>query len=192
MSDNRYIIAGLGNPGKQYERNRHNIGFMAVDALARAHGLKFDKMMSKGLVALGEVKGKKVALVKPQTFMNNSGECVVPVLRFYKSEPAELLVCYDELDIPANQLRMRAGGSAGGHNGMKSIINRLGTPEFPRLRIGIGRPPGRMDAATFVLQDFAKGEQTDVELLLGRCVTAIELWLTDGITLAMNRVNTTP
>jgi peptidyl-tRNA hydrolase, PTH1 family len=190
MSDNRLIIAGLGNPGKQYERNRHNIGFMAVDALARAHGLKFDKMMSKGLVALGEIKGKKVALVKPQTFMNNSGECVVPVVRFYKSEPTALLVCYDELDIPAGQLRMRAGGSAGGHNGMKSIINRLGTPEFPRLRIGIGRPPGRMDAAAFVLQDFAKGEQTDVDLLLGRCVTAIEFWLTDGITLAMNRVNT--
>jgi PTH1 family peptidyl-tRNA hydrolase len=189
MSDNRHIIAGLGNPGKQYERNRHNIGFMALDALARAHGLKFDKMMSKGLVALGEIKGKKVALVKPQTFMNNSGECVVPVMRFYKSEPAELMVCYDELDIPAGQLRMRAGGSAGGHNGMKSIIQRLGTSEFPRLRIGIGRPPGRMDAAAFVLQDFAKDEQADVDALVDRCVSALELWLSDGVTLAMNRVN---
>ncbi len=188
----RIIIAGLGNPGKQHEDNRHNIGFMAVDALARKHGLKFDKMMSKGLVALGEIKGRKVALVKPQTFMNASGECVVPVTRFYKTEPVDLMVCYDELDIQAGHLRMRREGSAGGHNGMRSIIAKLNSQNFPRLRIGIGRPPGRMAPADYVLQDFGKGERMDVDDALTRCVSAIEIWLTEGIELAMNRANVAP
>lgn len=188
----RRIIAGLGNPGKQHEANRHNIGFMAVDALARKHNLKFDKMMSKGLVALGEIKGHKVALVKPQTFMNASGECVVPVLRFYKSEPVDLMVCYDELDISAGHLRIRKDGSAGGHNGMRSIIAKLSTQAFPRLRIGIGRPPGRMAPSDYVLQDFGKGELPDVDDALTRCVSAIEIWLVDGIELAMNRANIAP
>jgi PTH1 family peptidyl-tRNA hydrolase len=190
MDDNRRrIIAGLGNPGRQYERTRHNIGFMAVDALARKHGLTFDKMMSKGMVALGEIARVKVALVKPQTFMNVSGQCVGPVLKFYKSTAEDLLVLYDELDLPSGQLRMRKGGSAGGHNGMKSIIQTIGTQEFPRLRLGIGRPPGRMDPAAYVLQNFDAGEQADVSELIDRSVAAVELWLTSGIDMAMNRAN---
>jgi PTH1 family peptidyl-tRNA hydrolase len=190
MDDNRRrIIAGLGNPGRQYERTRHNIGFMAVDALARKHGLTFDKMMSKGMVALGEIARVKVALVKPQTFMNVSGQCVGPVLKFYKSTAEDLLVLYDELDLPSGQLRMRKGGSAGGHNGMKSIIQTIGTQEFPRLRLGIGRPPGRMDPAAYVLQNFDAGEQADVTELIDRSVAAVELWLTSGIDMAMNRAN---
>lgn len=187
--DNRRIIAGLGNPGRQHERNRHNIGFMALDALARRHGLAFDKMMSKGMVALGEISRLKVALVKPQTFMNTSGQCVGPVMKFYKSTPADLLVLYDELDLPAGQLRMRAGGSAGGHNGMKSIIQSIGTQDFPRLRMGIGRPPGRMDPAAYVLQNFDAGESADVDELIDRTIAAVEVWLTSGIDLAMNRAN---
>jgi PTH1 family peptidyl-tRNA hydrolase len=190
MDDNRRrIIAGLGNPGRQYERTRHNIGFMAVDALARKHGLAFDKMMSKGMVALGEIARVKVALVKPQTFMNVSGQCVGPVLKFYKSTAEDLLVLYDELDLPNGQLRMRKSGSAGGHNGMKSIIQTVGTQEFPRLRMGIGRPPGRMDPAAYVLQNFDAGEQADVADLIDRSVAAVELWLTSGIDMAMNRAN---
>jgi PTH1 family peptidyl-tRNA hydrolase len=185
----RRVIAGLGNPGRQYERNRHNIGFMAVDALARKHGLTFDKMMSKGMVALGEIARAKVALVKPQTFMNTSGQSVGPVLKFYKSSPDDLIVLYDELDLPAGELRMRKGGSAGGHNGMKSIIQTVGTQEFPRLRMGIGRPPGRMDPAAYVLQNFTTGEMADVDDLIERTVSAIEIWLTSGIDLAMNRAN---
>lgn len=189
MDDNRRIIAGLGNPGRQYERTRHNIGFMAVEALARKHGLTFDKMMSKGMVALGEIARVKVALVKPQTFMNTSGTCVGPVLKFYKSTPADLLVLYDELDLPSGQLRMRASGSAGGHNGMKSIIQVIGTQDFPRLRMGIGRPPGRMDPAAYVLQNFGAGELADIDDLIDRTVAAVEVWLTSGVDLAMNRAN---
>jgi peptidyl-tRNA hydrolase, PTH1 family len=189
MSDIRYVIAGLGNPGRQYEKNRHNIGFMAVDLLAKRHALKFDKMMNRGLVALGEINGAKVALIKPQTFMNASGESVVPLLKFYKSPPGHLLVLYDELDIPSGQIRMRKSGSAGGHNGMKSIIQRLSSQDFPRGRLGIGRPPGRMDPAAYVLQDFDRGELPSVEALLDKAVRGAEIWLKDGIDLAMNRVN---
>jgi peptidyl-tRNA hydrolase, PTH1 family len=185
----RRIIAGLGNPGKQHEKNRHNIGFMAVDALAKKHGLRFDKVMSRGLVALGEINGFKVALIKPQTFMNLSGECVGPVMKFYKSAAEDLLVLYDELDLPAAQLRMRKGGSAGGHNGMKSIIKSIGTQDFPRLRMGIGRPPGRMDPAAYVLQNFDSGELLDARDMIDRSIAAIEIWLKDGIERAMNRAN---
>ncbi len=191
MADTRYVIAGLGNPGRQYEKNRHNIGFMAVDLLAMRHGLRFDKMMHRGLVALGEIKGAKVALVKPQTYMNASGESVAPLLRFYKSETEQLMVLYDELDIPSGQIRMRKFGSAGGHNGMKSIIQHLSSQDFPRTRLGIGRPPGSMDPAAYVLQDFDRGELPSVEALLDKAVLGVEIWLTDGVDLAMNRVNGT-
>ncbi len=189
METTRRIIAGLGNPGKQYEKNRHNIGFMAVDVLAKKHGMKFDKMMSRGMVALGEIGSLKVALVKPQTFMNGSGECVGPIAKFYRAAPEDLMVLYDELDLPSAQLRMRKGGSAGGHNGMKSIIKCTGTQEFPRLRMGIGRPPGRMDPAAYVLQNFDGGELADVNDMIDRSIAAIEIWLKDGIDLAMNRAN---
>ncbi|MFC1465169.1 MAG: aminoacyl-tRNA hydrolase [Candidatus Brachytrichaceae bacterium NZ_4S206] len=189
MEERRRIIVGLGNPGKQYANNRHNIGFMVVDRLAERHGLKFARMMHKGLVALGEIEGHKVALVKPQTFMNLSGESVVPIVKFYKSEPSDLLVVYDELDLPAGQLRMRPKGGSGGHNGMKSIIARLGSEDFPRLRIGVGRPPGRRDPKDFLLDDFTRDELAALEPAFDRAVEGIVRWLTDGIDNAMNLVN---
>lgn len=189
MEERRRIIVGLGNPGKQYAYNRHNAGFMVVDRLAERHGLKFARMMHKGLVALGEIEGHKVALVKPQTFMNLSGESVVPIVKFYKSEPGELLVVYDELDLPAGQLRMRPKGGSGGHNGMKSIIARLGNEDFPRLRVGVGRPPGRRDPKDFLLDDFTRDELTALEPTFDRAVEGIRRWLTDGIDNAMNFVN---
>ncbi|MCS7054773.1 MAG: aminoacyl-tRNA hydrolase [Thermoflexales bacterium] len=189
MDERRRIIVGLGNPGKQYAHNRHNAGFMAVDRLADRHGLKFTRMMHKGIVALGEIEGCKVALVKPQTFMNLSGESVVPIVRFYKSEPSDLLVTYDELDLPLGQLRMRPKGGSGGHNGMKSIIARLGSEDFPRLRIGVGRPPGRRDPKDFLLDDFTPDEMAALDPTLDRAVEGIRRWLTDGIDNAMNFVN---
>jgi PTH1 family peptidyl-tRNA hydrolase len=189
VEERRRIIVGLGNPGKQYANNRHNIGFMVVDRLAERHGLKFARMMHKGLVALGEIEGHKVALVKPQTFMNLSGESVVPIVKFYKSEPSDLLVVYDELDLPAGQLRMRPKGGSGGHNGMKSIIARLGSEDFPRLRIGVGRPPGRRDPKDFLLDDFTRDELAALEPAFDRAVEGIVRWLTDGIDNAMNLVN---
>ncbi|MCS6848209.1 MAG: aminoacyl-tRNA hydrolase [Anaerolineae bacterium] len=189
MDERRRIIVGLGNPGKQYANNRHNAGFMVVDRLADRHGLKFTRMMSKGLVALGEIEGRKVALVKPQTFMNLSGESVAPIVKFYKSEPSDLLVVYDELDLPAGQLRMRPKGGSGGHNGMKSIIARLGSEDFPRLRIGVGRPPGRRDPKDFLLDDFTHDELAALEPVFDRAVEGIRRWLSDGIDNAMNFVN---
>ena len=154
----RKLIVGLGNPGRQYAGNRHNIGFRVADALAAQYHLKFDKMMNKGIVALGEIEGCKVALVKPQTFMNDSGQCAGPLLKFYKSTPAELLVMYDELDLPAGKVQLRKAGGAGGHNGVRSLIQHVGTQEFARMRMGIGRPPGQMQPKDFVLRDFSAGE----------------------------------
>ena len=185
----RRVIAGLGNPGKAYAGNRHNIGFMTLDKLAEAHGLKFDKMMNRGLVALGEIKGCKVALVKPQTFMNDSGACVSPLLKFYKSTPADLLVIYDELDLPAAQVKLRKQGGPAGHNGMRSIIQHVGTQDFARMRMGIGRPPGRMAPKDFVLQDFSKMEVAEMSDAIAQAVAGVALWLTETIDNAMNRIN---
>lgn len=189
MDERRRIIVGLGNPGKQYANNRHNAGFMVVDRLAERHGLTFARMMHKGLLALGEIEGCKVALVKPQTFMNLSGESVAPIVKFYKSEPSDLLVVYDELDLPAGQLRMRPKGGSGGHNGMKSIIARLGSEDFPRLRVGVGRPPGRRDPKDFLLDDFTRDELAALEPAFDRAVEGIRRWLSTDIDHAMNFVN---
>jgi PTH1 family peptidyl-tRNA hydrolase len=187
----RRVIAGLGNPGKEYARTRHNVGFNVVDRLAEMHGLKFTKMMNRALIAPGEINGSKVILVKPQTFMNDSGSSVGPILKYYKIEPIGLMVVYDDLDLPVAQLRLRKIGGSGGHNGMKSLIAHVGTENFPRLRVGIGRPPGRMDPVDYVLVPFAK---SDLELMDGtysRAIEAIERWLKEDIERVMNSVNGT-
>lgn len=185
----RRVIAGLGNPGKNFAGNRHNIGFMVLDRLAAQHRLRFDKMMNRGMVALGDISGVKVALVKPQTFMNDSGVCVSPLLKFYKSTPDDLLVVYDELDLPSGQVKLRKQGGPAGHNGMRSLIQHVGTPDFARLRMGIGRPPGRMAPKDFVLQDFSKMELAELNSTIDRATKGIERWLTDSIDNAMNWVN---
>jgi peptidyl-tRNA hydrolase, PTH1 family len=189
----RKLIVGLGNPGRQYAGNRHNIGFRVADALAAQYHLKFDKMMNKGIVALGEIETSvgvcKVALVKPQTFMNDSGQCVGPLLKFYKSTPRDLLVIYDELDLPAAKVQLRKAGGAGGHNGMRSIIQHLGTQEFARMRMGIGRPPGQMQPKDFVLRDFSAGELAELGFAMDKAIGGVKFWLTETIDNAMNRVN---
>lgn len=186
------IVAGLGNPGRQYAENRHNAGFMAVDYLARTHGFAFTKMMHHGLVAQGSISGQRVVLVKPQTFMNDSGACVGPIVKFYKAPLDDLLVVYDELDLPFEQLRMRPSGSAGGHNGMKSIIQRAGGQDFPRIRFGIGRPPGRQAPRDFVLDDFSREEAALLPDLFARIDTGVRLWIQEGVDRAMNFVNPKP
>ena len=186
------LIAGLGNPGPQYAANRHNIGFRCLDRLAAEHGLTFDRRQKRALTARGVIAGREVLLVKPQTFMNESGRAVVPLARFYKVPPARLLVVYDDLDLPPGTLRLRPSGGSGGHRGMRSIIAQLGSQEFPRLRIGIGRPPGRMDPAAYVLQDFAPEEWPLMEETLARAIAAIEVWLTEGLDAAMSRYNGPP
>ncbi len=154
------LVVGLGNPGPRYANNRHNIGFQIIDELAKSHGLYFSKSEHKAKTAHGYIDDQRVILAKPQTWMNDSGWSVSPLARFYKVEPEEILVVYDDLDIPLSAIRFRETGSSGGHRGIQSIIQQQGTDAFPRLRIGIGRPPGRMNAAAYVLQDFSDEEST--------------------------------
>lgn len=188
METDRFLLVGLGNPGWKYRQNRHNIGFMAVDRLAQVHGLSLGKVQFKAIVGDGRIGHQAVILAKPQTYMNLSGEAVGSLARFYKVEPSRLLVIYDEIDLPFGTLRLREQGSAGGHNGMKSIIQHLGDT-FPRLRLGVSRPPGQMPAAAYVLQDFAADEQILLAEMLDETARAVVTFLTDGIQLAMSRHN---
>lgn len=184
----KYLLVGLGNPGREHRANRHNIGFMALDRLAEAHGISLSRVQNRAIVGSGRIADRSVILAKPQTYMNASGEAVSALAKFYKIPPANVLVMYDELDIPFGTLRLREKGGAGGHNGMKSIIQHLG-PEFPRLRLGIGRPPGRMPPAAYVLQDFGKADLPIVAEMLDEALRAVETYLRDGIALAMTRHN---
>ncbi len=190
MTD-RYLIVGLGNPGREYDHTRHNIGFRCVDALAAAHGLTFSKKQSRALLAEGVIVDQKVLLVKPQTFMNISGEAVSSLLTFFKMPLKKMLIISDDLDIPLGTLRIRAAGGAGGQNGLKNIIAHVGTQNFSRMRFGIGRPPGRMAAADYVLQDFDRADTILLDETMTRAVRAIETWLCCGIELAMTRHNGT-
>jgi PTH1 family peptidyl-tRNA hydrolase len=187
----RYLIVGLGNPGREYERTRHNIGFRAVEALAARHSLVFSKRQNNASLADGLIGGRKVLLAKPQTFMNNSGVAVRGLLDFYRILPANLLVIYDDLDVPLGTLRLRERGSAGGQKGIKSIIDHLGTDAVARVRFGIGRPPGRMETADYVLAPFARDEEIFVIETLDRAVRAAETWLEHGLEIAMTRHNGT-
>lgn len=186
----RFLIVGLGNPGREHRANRHNIGFMAVDRLAERYGISMGKVQNKAITGNGRIGAQSVILVKPQTYMNRSGDAVGPLARFYKVPPANVLVVYDELDLPFGSVRLREKGGSGGHNGMKSLINHLGS-DFPRLRLGIGRPPGRMPPSAWVLQDFGKDESETANAMLDTAVAAVETFLSDGINLAMTRHNVT-
>jgi len=186
---NLYLIAGLGNPGREFQNNRHNVGFMLVNRLAERLGATFSRMQSKALVTRAEYQGKRLILAKPQTYMNLSGQALGPLVRFYQVPLENLLVVYDDVDLPFGILRLRPFGGSGGQKGMQSIIQTLGTQDFPRLRIGIDRPPGRMDAADYVLQDFSKGEAESLPEILDRGVAAVLTFITDGIEAAMNEFN---
>jgi PTH1 family peptidyl-tRNA hydrolase len=183
------LIVGLGNPGRDYRRSRHNVGFMLLERLARELGLVFTRRQAKALVASGRVGRRKAVLAKPQTFMNLSGESVGRLARFYRVEDGDLLVICDDLDLPFGTLRLRPGGGTAGHNGLRSITEHLGHPRFPRLRIGIGRPPGRMRPADFVLDDFEAADQDLLDATLDRALRAVRLFATEGIEAAMTRFN---
>ena len=184
-----WLIVGLGNPGRKYDGNRHNAGFHVVDRLADAHGLHFNKRRNRARLALGTIDGIRVVLVKPQTYMNLSGEAVAGVARFYKVSPDRILVVFDDLDLPLGSLRLRWKGGAGGHKGVASIIARLNSRDFPRLRIGIGRPPGRMSPEAYVLQDFKDEKKLIMEETYQRAIEVIQVALRDGIEMAMNQFN---
>ena len=183
-----YIIAGLGNPGRRYENTRHNLGFITVDLLARGNGIKVNKIKHKALVGEGTVSGQKVLLVKPQTYMNLSGESIREVLDYYKPDTENLIIVYDDFDLPAGQIRIRKKGSAGTHNGMRSVIYQIQTDQFPRVRIGIGgsRKTGLI---RFVTGGFKKEEIALMENAVERAAKAIELMLEKGIEKAMSEYN---
>lgn len=185
----KYLIVGLGNPGREYVGNRHNVGFMALDRLAKVHKTAFTRRQGKALITSIRVDEKLVVLAKPQTYMNLSGAAVASLIRFYDMPLERLLVCFDDLDLPVGTIRLRAEGGSAGQNGMQSIIESLGTQNFPRLRLGIGRPPGRMDAADYVLQDFKGFEAEVMEATLDKAAQAIETFIQHGIVTAMNRFN---
>ena len=185
-----WLIVGLGNPGATYAHTRHNIGFDGLDALATRHQLAFRGKRANSLLAEGLIADQRVALVKPQTFMNLSGQAVTALCSWYKLDPAQaLLVVYDDMDLPFAKLRFRERGSAGTHNGMRSLVAQLGGNVFPRLRVGIGQAPGKMDAAAYVLSRFSKDEEAERPQLLATIADAIEVVLREGLTPAMNRYN---
>jgi PTH1 family peptidyl-tRNA hydrolase len=186
---NYYLIVGLGNPGRQYENNRHNVGFMAMNNLAGKLGERYAKVESKALISKCTYQERHLVLVKPQTYMNLSGRAVSSLLRYYKVPLEHLLVAYDDVDLPLGVIRLRPGGGSAGQKGMQSIIEQLGTEEFGRLRIGIGRPPGRMEAADYVLQDFSRSEQETLDIVLDTATDAILTFITEGLEKAMNQYN---
>ena len=187
------LIVGLGNPGREYSGTRHNIGFAVLGSLARKHGINFDKRCCHSRAGEGRIAGQEVAFAKPQTYMNLSGDAVSALIRRYKIKLADILVIHDDLDLPLGKIRLRAGGSAGGHNGLKSIIASVGSMEFARLKIGIGRPEiagiERRDVVDHVLSDFDAADRKIAEEAVIRAVEATEMVLEDGLEAAMNKFN---
>lgn len=186
-----FLIVGLGNPGRQYQDNRHNIGFRVIDRLAQRLEVSFSRVMFRALTTDTRVQSIRVILAKPQTYMNESGQSVGSLVRFYKIPLENLLVIHDDVDLPFDSLRMRPKGGSAGQKGMASIIERLGTQEFPRLRVGVGRPPGRMLAAAYVLQDFDRAEAEILPQVLDRAAEAGLVFITEGLESAMNKFNST-
>lgn len=184
-----FLIAGLGNPGREHRENRHNIGFMAVDALSRELAIPINRVQAKALVGSGLAWGQRVILAKPQTYMNLSGQSVGPLVHFYKLPLTRILVIHDDLDIPLGAIRLRPKGGSGGQKGLGSTIDSLGSQDFPRLRLGIGRPPGRMEPAAYVLEDFSAGEKKLVDAVLDKVLKAVEAFVTQGLDQAMTLYN---
>ena len=187
-----YIIVGLGNPGKKYENTRHNMGFITLDKLALKHGISVNEGRLKGLSGKGLIEGEKVILIKPQTFMNLSGECVRAYMDYYKIEPDDVIIIYDDIDLDPGQIRIRARGSAGSHNGMKSVITHMGTQEFARIRVGVGSKPEDWDLADYVLARPDGEDKISIEEGTDKAVTAVEDILAKGIDDAMNLYNKKP
>lgn len=185
-----FIIAGLGNPTKQYENTRHNIGFMLIDALADKYGIGVGSLQHKAIVGKGMIGSEKVILAKPQTYMNLSGESIRELSDYYKVDPeTEIIIISDDIALPPGYIRVRPKGSAGGHNGLKNIIQHLGTENFARIRIGVGEKPKKMDLADYVLGHFPPNEINDIHNGIDSAIAAIETILSDDVASAMNRFN---
>ena len=187
MADQRWLVVGLGNPGPQYAANRHNAGFMVADLLAGRAGATLKRHRSRAQVAEGRLAGVPVTLAKPQGFMNLSGGPVASLRGFYKIPPARVVVVHDELDLPFGVVRLKLGGGDNGHNGLRSVTAALGTRDYHRARFGVGRPPGRMDPADYVLRDFSPAERKQLPELLASCADAVMDLLEHGLAAAQNR-----
>ncbi len=187
-----WLIVGLGNPGREYQRTRHNVGFLLVEALGQHWGLSFSRQKARAEIAEGTAHGERVILAKPQTYMNQSGESVRGLQKLYNVETDHILIMYDEMDLPFGRLRMRDRGSSGGHRGMGSVIDHLHTDAIARLRVGVSRPPPDLDPIDYVLKPFSADEQRELPAIFERATSGLETLLRDGITAAMNAVNTTP
>jgi PTH1 family peptidyl-tRNA hydrolase len=186
-----YLFVGLGNPGRRFRLNRHNIGFMVVDAVAGQMGVSFTRHQAQALLTDGHWEGARIYLAKPQTYMNLVGSSVGPLARYYRIPPSSVVVVYDDLDLPLGSLRLRGAGGSGGHRGMESLIVALGD-SFPRLRLGIGRPPGRKDPADFVLEDFGDDEAEAAKAAIARAADCLRELIRNGLERAMTTYNTTP
>ena len=185
-----FLVVGLGNPGPQYAKTRHNVGFMVADLLAGRMGAAFKVHKKSGAeIVTGRLGYRPVVLAKPRTYMNESGRQIGPLAKFYSVSPADIIVIHDELDIEFGQIRLKLGGGEGGHNGLRSVANALGTKDFQRLRIGIGRPPGRKDPAAFVLENFTAAERTQVPTICEMAADACELLIELGLEPAQNQVH---
>jgi peptidyl-tRNA hydrolase, PTH1 family len=188
-SEAPWLVIGLGNPGAQYAGNRHNIGFMTVDLLASRAGASFKTHKSRADVAETRVAGQRCVLAKPRVYMNESGGPVAGLVKFFKTPLSQLVVIHDDLDLEADAIRLKLGGGDGGHNGLRSLRASLGSGEYNRVRLGIGRPPGRQDPAEFVLRDFPAASRADVGVQVERAADAVELLLSEGLTAAQNAYN---
>ena len=191
MSDEQHLVVGLGNPGTAYAANRHNVGQMVVDLLAERARLTFKSHKAGAAIAEGRLRpgGPRVILAKPGTYMNLSGGPVAQLAKFFKVPLELVVIVHDELDIDFDTVRIKVGGGHGGHNGIRDVSARLGAPDYTRVRVGIGRPPGRMDAADFVLKDFGTDERKALPNLLEDAADAVEAIVADGVLAAQNRVN---
>jgi PTH1 family peptidyl-tRNA hydrolase len=186
MADGRWLIVGLGNPGPEYAGNRHNAGRMVAELLAQRMGASFKRHRSRADIAEGTLAGVPVTIGIPRSYMNLSGGPVAALRDFYKIPPERIVVVHDELDVPFGEIRLKRGGGAGGHNGLRSVSASIGSPDYSRVRLGIGRPPGRMDPADFVLRDFGSAERKELPLLIERGADAVEALLRDGLEPAQN------
>jgi len=185
----KHLIVGLGNPGRHYRGNRHNAGYMLIDHLLDSYGAALNRSVSEALVTVIENEESTVVLAKPQTYVNESGRAVASLVRTFGVELSNVMIAFDELDLDLGVIRMRPAGGSSGHRGMRSIINHLETQDFPRLRIGIGRPPGRQPAADYVLSNFSNSEQELLSGVLERAVLCVQNYIGEGIQLAMTACN---
>ena len=184
-----YVVVGLGNPGKQYDKTRHNVGFDVLYILAEEYGISVSKIKHKALIGEGRVGTEKVLLVKPQTYMNLSGETLIDIYNYYKVHPENIVVIYDDIDLDIGKIRIRKKGSAGTHNGMRSIIKCLGLSDFPRIRVGVSKPMKGQDLADFVLSRFRKEEADDLATGLDKAYRAVDCMIRENIDMAMNKYN---